>query len=189
MDGASLSHLDLAATFAIMGSHRAMTKPRKRRSRLYRIYRYAYLTFVRKNDSPERLGRGAGLGVFIGVVPTFYFGPIIAVAVAGPLGANRAAALAGMIVTGPVMALIWTLCVLVGNALVSPHRRIGQALIERHDTAAILANFLGTFLLGNMIVAASLALAGYGLVWWMAASYHSRKRQAREPLTQPLDAD
>src|SRR3989304_4574173 len=86
MDGALLSHLDLAATFAIMGSHRTMTKPRKRRSRLYRIYRYAYLTFVRKNDSPERLGRGAGLGVFIGVVPTFYFGPIIAVAVAGGRG-------------------------------------------------------------------------------------------------------
>jgi len=38
-------------------------------------------------------------------------------------------------------------------------------------------------------VAAGLALVGYGLVWWMAASYHSRRRQAREPLTQPLDAD
>ena len=176
-------------TFAIMERHRTMRRPRKRRSRLYRIYRYAYLAFVRKNDSPERLGRGAGLGIFIGVVPTFYFGPIIAVAVAGPLGANRAAALAGMIVTGPVMALIWTLCVVVGNALVSPARRIGQALIERHDTAAVLANFLGTFLLGNMIVAVSLAIVGYGLVWWMALRYRERKRQVREPLVQPLDAD
>ena len=166
-----------------------MEPSRKRGGRLYRIYRFAYLAFVRNNDSPERLGRGAGLGIFIGVVPTLYFGPLIAVGLAGPLGANRAAALAGMIVTGPVMALIWTLCAVVGNALVSPERRIGPALIEQHDTAAILSNFLGTFLLGNVMVAAGLALVGYGLVWLLAPRYRGRERQAHAPLAQPLDAE
>ncbi len=166
-----------------------LNKRRKESGRLYRIYKFAYLAFVRKNDSPERLGRGAGLGIFIGVVPTAYFGPIIALALAGPLGANRAAALAGMVVTGPVMALIWTLGVLVGNALVSPERRIGRALIEQHDTAAVLSHFLGTFLLGNVIVAFVLGLTGYGVVWWMAWRWRERKRQARVPLAQPLDAE
>src|SRR3970040_2766340 len=117
MDGASLSHWDWAATFAIMGSHRTMTKPRKRRSRLYRIYRYACLTFVRKNDSPERLGRGAGLGVFIGVVPTFYFGPILAVAVAGPLGANRAGGPGGVGVAGGGLGVVLARVGTVGAVL------------------------------------------------------------------------
>ena len=176
-------------TFAMMDGHSKMRPSRKRGGRLYRIYRFAYLAFVRKNDSPERLGRGAGLGIFIGVVPTLYFGPLIAVALAGPLGANRAAALTGMIVTGPIMALIWTLCVIAGNALVSPERRIGRALIEQHDTAAILSNFLGTFLLGNLIVAFALAMLGYGIVWWLAQRFRERKRLARAPLAQTLDAE
>ena len=166
-----------------------MKKRRKTSTRLQRIYRFAYLAFVRKNDSPERLGRGAGLGIFVGIVPTLYFGPVIAVALAGPLGANRAAALAGMVVTGPVMALIWTLCVIVGNALASPERRIGRALVEQHDTAAVLSNFLGTFLLGNLIVAFVLGLVAYGIVWWLARRLRERKRQARAQLAQPLDAE
>lgn len=148
---------------------------RRRRSRLYRIYRYAYLTFVRKNKSPERVGRGAGLGIFIAVFPTFYFGPVLAVAAAGLLGANRAAALAGMLITGPVMAFIWTICVVVGNWLVRPERRIGRALIEQHDTQAVLERFLTTFLLGNVVVGLGLALVGYAVVWWLGQRHYQRK--------------
>jgi len=160
-------------------------KKRLRRNRLRRIYRYVYWQLVRKNDQPERIGRGAALGVFIAVVPTLYFGPVIALALAALLGANRAAALAGMLATGPLMPFIWTLCVLVGNSLVSADRQIGAALIARHDTAAILANFLGTFLLGTFVGGLGLALASYGLVWGLAGRYQRRKR-ARRGATEPL---
>lgn len=158
----------------------AMARRRKRGGRIRRIYRYAYWMLVRKNDQPERVGRGAALGVFIAVFPTLYFGPLIALAVAGPLGANRAAALASMLATGPLMPLIWTGCVLAGNLLVSAERRIGPALIEDRNTAEIVAHFLGTFLLGTLVVGLALALAGYGLAWWLARRYH-RARRLRAP--------
>ncbi len=150
---------------------------KRRRGRLARIYRYAYLKLVRENDSPKRLGRGAGLGIFLGILPTLWFGPLIAIFAAGPLGANRAAALVSMVATGPLVPFVWTGAVVVGNALVSAERRITPALIEQQDTAAVLESFLGTFLLGAAVVATVLAITGYALVWWLAAKFHHRKRR------------
>lgn len=166
-----------------------MSHPRparkRRRGRLARLYRYAYLKLIRENDSPARIGRGAGLGIFIGIFPTLWFGPLIALAVAGPLGANRAAALVSMAATGPLMPFLWTGAVLVGNALVSAERRIAPALIEQQDTAAVFANFLGTFLLGAVVVGAALALAGYGLAWWLASKLRHRKNHQTNSAATP----
>jgi uncharacterized protein len=162
-----------------------MATGKRRGGRIRRIYRYVYWKLVRKNDRPERVGRGAALGVFLGVFPTLYLGPIIGVAVAGPLGANRAAALASMIATGPLMPLIWTGCVLAGNLLVSAERRIGRALIEDRNTGEIAANFLGTFLLGTFVVGLGLAVVGYGLAWWLASRYRQRRRERLRRLAKP----
>lgn len=156
----------------------------KRGGRIRRIYRYVYWKLVRRHDDPERVGRGTALGVFLGVFPTLYFGPLIALAVAGPLGANRAAALAGMLATGPLMPLIWTGCVVVGNLLVSTERRIGAALIAERNMGEIAANFLGTFLLGTVVVGAAMALAGYLLAWWLAGRYRRRRRARLARLAQ-----
>lgn len=152
-----------------------MAEQKKRRSRLARIFRYAYLRMIRANAAPERVGRGAALGVFIGVFPTLYFGPILAVAAAGPLGANRAAALASMLATGPLMPFIWTGCLWVGNQLVSEERRIARELIDSGSKAEITQRFFATFLVGNIAVGAGLALAGYFVAWWLAHQHHRRK--------------
>jgi uncharacterized protein (DUF2062 family) len=148
------------------------------RSRLYRIYRYVYLKLVRENDSPERVGRGAALGIFIGVFPTLWFGPVLAWSGAGLIAANRASALVIMIATGPLIPFIWTLCVLLGNALVSPERRIAAELIERHDTQTVLQYSFTTFMLGNILVSFGMAAAAYVIVWMFARRFRRRKLSA-----------
>ena len=158
------------------------------RSRLYRIYRYAFLKLVRGNDTPERIGRGSAVGVFVGVFPTLWFGPLLAPAGAGLLGGNRAAALASLLVTGPLMPFLWTGCVLVGNELVAPERRIAADLIARHDTQTILQYFFTTFMLGNLVVSLATALAAYFLVWRLAGRHRERRALARlEPVIDTED--
>jgi uncharacterized protein (DUF2062 family) len=155
--------------------------PGRRRSRLVRLYRYAYLKLVRENDSPQRIGRGAGLGVFIGILPTLWFGPLFAVLLAGPLRANRAAALAAMAATGPLMPLLWTAAVVVGNLLVVEERRIAPSLIEQGLTA-VLGNFLETFLIGVMLVGAALTVLAYGVGRWLATRFQQRSVRGRNAL-------
>lgn len=163
-----------------------MTKNRKipghHRSRLARIYRYAYLKLIRENDSPQRIGRGAGLGVLISILPTLWFGPLLAVLLAGPLRANRVAALAAMAATGPLMPLLWTTAVIVGNTLVAEERRIAPGLLEQ-GLAPLLGNFLGTFLMGITLVGTALAVLAYALGRWLAVRFQQRsfRRQNVQP--------
>lgn len=155
-----------------------MPRTRQRRKRFARLFRLAYLKLLRANATPERVGRGTALGIFIGVLPTLWFGPILAVFAAGPLGANRAAALASMVATGPLMPFIWTLCVLVGNLLVSEKWRVASELLATSSRSEITQRFFATFLVGNLVVGLALALAGYVLVWWLAHR-HKQARAAR----------
>lgn len=150
------------------------SKSSRGRNRLYRAYRYVYLKLVRKNDSPERVGRGAALGIFVGVFPTLWFGPVLSVAAAGLLGANRAAALLGNVASGPLTPITWTLAVLVGNQLVREEWRIARELLETADRATITQRFFTTFLVGNVAVSAALAVAGYALAWWLALRHRRR---------------
>jgi uncharacterized protein (DUF2062 family) len=149
-------------------------RSRRRRSRLYRIFRYAYLKCIRQNHTPERIGRGMALGVFIGIFPTLWFGPVLSLAAAGLMGANRAAAVVGNFICGPLTPFTWTLSVFVGNLLVREEWRIARELLEQ-DRRVIMERFLATFLLGNVTVSFAFALAGYALVWWLARRYRARR--------------
>jgi len=164
------------------------------RSRLYRIYRYAYLKTVRQNHAPERIGRGAALGIFIGVFPTLWFGPVLSLVSAGLVGANRAAALVGNVVCGPLTPVTWTISVIVGNWMVAPEWRVARELIEQRSVQEVASRALGTFLLGNVVVSLALAVAGYAMAWWLAerhqraklARTQSRSGQQRAALTSDL---
>ncbi len=144
-------------------------KSRKRRGRIARLVRYFYLRITRKNDSPERLGRGVFIGVFVGIFPTLWFGPALTLALAGLLQANRGAALLGSFVCGPLTPVTWTLAAVLGNQLVHPDYRVAAHLLTWENRNMIAERFFVTFLLGNVIVSFVFALAGYALVWWFAA--------------------
>jgi len=159
------------------------------RHALYRIFRFAYLKCVRQNHTPERIGRGMGLGVFIGIFPTLYFGPILSVAAAGLMGANRAAALVGILVSGPLTPFTWTLAVVIGNLLVSPEYRIGAHLMALENRAVIAERFFVTFLLGNIIVSLMGAMLSYALVWWMAVRWQRKAAVRRRVRVAQLAPD
>lgn len=146
----------------------------RRRSKLFRIFRFAYLKCIRQHHTPERVGRGMGLGVFIGIFPTLWFGPVLSLAAAGLLGANRAAALVGNFISGPLTPFTWTLSVFVGNALVREEWRIARELLEQ-ERRIIIERFLGTFLLGNVTVSLAFALISYAVVWWLAHRHRARR--------------
>lgn len=161
-------------------------KSSRGRSRLYRIYRYAYLKAVRQNHAPERIGRGAALGIFIGVFPTLWFGPVLSLAAAGVIGANRAAALVGNVVCGPLTPVTWTISVIVGNWMVAPEWRVARDLIEQRSAQEVASRALGTFMVGNVTVSLALAVAGYALTWWLALRYQRRKQLRSGVATGPL---
>lgn len=142
---------------------------KKRRGPYERVFRYVYLKLTRKNDSPECVGRGAALGIFIGIFPTLWFGPALAIFGAGLVGANRAAALLGSFACGPLTPFTWTLAIVAGNAMVSPEWQISSNLLSFEHRSEIFQRFFVTFLAGNILVSLVFALAGYALVWWMAA--------------------
>jgi hypothetical protein len=164
-----------------------LSRIRRRGGPYARIFRYVYLKLVRKNDAPERIGRGAGLGIFIGIFPTLWFGPALAVAAAGLLQANRAAALLGSFVCGPLTPFTWTLAALVGNQVVHPSYRIEAHLLSWEHRAVIAERFFVTFLLGNLMVSIVLSLAGYALVWWLAARRAGRKLPAARAVFDDLE--
>jgi uncharacterized protein (DUF2062 family) len=157
-------------------------KKRRARSKLYRLYRFAYLKCVRQHHHPEQVGRGAALGVFIGIFPTGGLGPLLAVFGAGFLKANRAAALASMSASGPLIPLWWVLSVVLGNQLVPPDWRIAAEILAQRQSAELVGKLFGTFLLGNTLVSLVVSGLAYLGAWWLASRYRRfrlSRRQAR----------
>lgn len=149
-------------------------KNRRRGGQYARIYRYIYLKLVRKNDTPERVGRGAGLGIFIGIFPTLWFGPALAIAAAGLMSANRAAALLGSFACGPLTPFTWTFAVVVGNWMVAPEWRVAREMISYSNKEIIAKQFLMTFMVGNITISIVFGLLGYAVVWWLTARRRAR---------------
>ncbi len=70
---------------------------RKKNNKILRFLKLIYLKLFRINDTPQKIALGAGIGVFLGILPGT--GPIAAVFMAFVLRVNRAAALFGSLLT------------------------------------------------------------------------------------------
>ncbi|MBI1355278.1 MAG: DUF2062 domain-containing protein [Acidobacteria bacterium] len=120
-------------------------------TRIGRWLRLHLLRAVRENASPGRTALGLGLGAFIGIFPTLMIGTPLAFFVAGRLGLNRAAAVAGTViamnpVTGP---FLYSLSAWLGFELLDQHR-IEQ---EAQGMFSMLREYAVPFLLGSSVVA------------------------------------
>lgn len=160
--------------------------------RLGRWTRLHLLRALRENASPGRTALGLGLGAFIGIVPSFMVGGPLSFFLAGRLGWNRAAAVAG--------------CVLSMNPLTAPFlislsAWLGFEITGTHVTAEVdgLINNLGEyavpFLVGNAVLALVVAVV-VGLVMFLLVRQkgprgmrdmiksHRRVRPIRRPTTR-----
>ena len=87
------------------------------------LYRKLFLL----NDSPQRIAIGFGLGVFLGMLPGT--GPIASLVMATVLRVNKAAALAGSLLTNTWLSLVClSLAIQIGDWLIGSQGRLQQIL-------------------------------------------------------------
>lgn len=77
---------------------------RKNNNNILRFLKLIYLKLFRIHDTPQRIALGAGVGVFLGIIPAT--GPIAAVFMAFLLRVNRAAALLGSLLTNTWLSIL-----------------------------------------------------------------------------------
>lgn len=148
-----------------------------------RRIRLTYLKILRLDDPPERIARGAAIGVLMGILPTFGLGGVFALALAFVLRANKAAAIIGSFIMNPITSpFFWTLSVVIGsvilrqdyNTMLSKFR--GESLLKGAEWVYVV------FLTGNVILAAVLTAASYYLV--KNAIIRHRKHKAEKRLAR-----
>ncbi|MDA0205998.1 MAG: DUF2062 domain-containing protein [Acidobacteria bacterium] len=123
--------------------------------RLGRWTRLHLLRALRENASPGRTALGLALGAFIGIVPSFMVGAPLAFFLAGRLGWNRAAAVAGSVLSmNPLTApFLYSLSAWLGFEITGRH-----VTVEVEGLINNLREYAFPFLVGNAVVALAIAV-------------------------------
>lgn len=148
--------------------------------RLKRWLRLHYLKIMRIEDPPEKIARGAAIGVFMGVFPTFGIGGFLAFGAAFLLKANKAAAVIGSFIMNPVTSpFFWTLSIVTGSIIFGENyghmlsRFKGESFLAGAEWVYIV------FLAGNLIVTAVFTLASYYIVKRSIIKHRKLKAERR----------
>ena len=161
---------------------------------LLRWARYAYIRLVRINDSPQKVAAGLAVGVFLGILPTFGLGILIALALAIRFKFNKAASILGSLIMNPLTTpFFWTASSVLGAFLVNRdwHRTLEMVqAFYSHLSVADLATREGwawvlkglgagvyVYLLGNILIALSLSVLFYLLGLHFLQAYRRKKRR------------
>ncbi len=144
--------------------------------RLRRRARLVYLRMLRIDDPPERIARGAAIGILMGILPTFGAGGLLSLLFAFVFRANKAAAVLASLVVNPLTSpFFWTLSAVVG------------AFILREDYGAIMDKLKNgsmwqgvesaymVYMTGNIIVSAAFTVAAYYVVKYSVVKHRERK--------------
>jgi uncharacterized protein (DUF2062 family) len=148
-------------------------------ARLKRMARLTYLKILRIDDPPERIARGAAIGVAVGVLPTFGIGIIFALGAAYLLNANKAAAVLGGFIMNPVTSpLFLTASMLAGSVLMHEdyHAIYARMMENGFLTGAGSASLV--FLTGNIALTVVMTVAAYYIVR-CSITRHRRKKEER----------
>ncbi len=123
--------------------------------RLGRWTRLHLLRALRENASPARTALGLALGAFIGIIPSFMVGAPLAFFLAGRVGWNRAAAVAGSVLSmNPITApLLYSLSAWLGFEITGR-----QVTAEVEGLLNNLREYAFPFLVGNTVLALGIAV-------------------------------
>jgi len=150
------------------------------RERVRRWGRYIYLRLVRQNDAPDKVAKGVGLGVFIGIFPTFGVGTILAIFIASWAKWNRASAVLGTFIMNPLFnPFFMSLSVVVGNFFVPEGSRISVEMFRNGKLWHAFLHAIPTYMLGNFLVSTFFATLAYGLTLGAVREYRRRRAEAR----------
>lgn len=146
----------------------------KRRARL------AYLKILRLDDPPERIARGAAIGVLMGVLPTFGLGGLLSLSLAWALRGNKAAALIGSAIVNPLTApLFWTASILTGSKILNRDSDAILAALKNENLIAAAGDAALVYIAGNAVLSAVFTAASYFLVKAAITGYRARKERKR----------
>lgn len=145
-------------------------------SRLRRWGRLVYLRLVRQNGEPEKVAKALGLGVFLGIFPTFGVGTLLAMLIAGWVNWNRASAALGTFIMNPLLnPFFLSLSVLTGNLLVPTEFRIALGTFREAGLWSGFLHAVPTYLLGNMIVSTAFAVMAYWVSLRVVRKYREKR--------------
>lgn len=146
-----------------------------------RWVRLHLLRALRENASPARTALGLALGAFIGVVPSLMVGGPLAFFLAGRLGWNRAAAVAGTVLSmNPLTApFLFSLSAWLGFEITGQH-----VTLEVEDVINNLRDYALPFLIGNAVLALAVA-AVFGLVMFFFVRRHGPRGMRAMVKSQP----
>jgi hypothetical protein len=141
------------------------------------------VAWATEKSTPARIALGFATGIFIGIVPSFAIGSLIALYLAARLGLHQGAALSGTFLMNPLTApLFYSLSYAVGAGFGGVQPAAGSGVF------ASIQQLGWAFLLGNAIVAFSAAaLFGLALFFWVRRA-RSREAAAKTPLQLPASA-
>lgn len=166
------------------------------RGRLNRWLKLQYYKLVRINDTPAKVALGMGVGVFLGIFPTFGLGAVLAFLLAWIFRFNKASAVVGSAIMNPLTTpFFWSLSCILGALLVggdwrvilsevkSASNTIGWSNIWQAQAWAYLGRLLGKglyiYLIGNILLSVGLAIVFYFLTFRALELYNKRKARSR----------
>ena len=159
--------------------------------KLTRRFKYHYLKILRLDDPPERIARGAAIGVFMGIFPTFGAGILLAVAAAFVLKANKAASVIGSFIMNPLTSpFFWSLSAIIGAAIFNEDASKITGAIYGTNGESILSNLSHVtliFVCGNLIISITFTAATYFLVK-KGVIGHRRLKEEKRRTRQGLGA-
>ncbi len=147
--------------------------------RFRRKARLTYLKILRIDDPPERIARGAAIGVAMGVLPTFGLGIILSLTAAFFLKANKAASVLGSFIMNPVTSpFFWTASLLVGSFLTGADYSSIMGKVKENGFLMGAGEASLVFMAGNIVVSTATTVASYYLVR-NAVIRHRRKKEEK----------
>lgn len=162
----------------------ARNKNRPRSERVRRSLKLVYLRLIRLNDPPERIARGAAIGVLMGILPTFGIGGLLSVALAFVLRANKAAAVIGSMIMNPFTSpFFWMLSAIIGSYMLGEDPNAVMAELRGVDAENILRS-LGhltfVYMAGNVALSTAFTFIAYYLVKAWIIEHRRHKTEKRE---------
>jgi uncharacterized protein (DUF2062 family) len=148
--------------------------------RYKRQARLTYLRILRIDDPPERIARGAAIGVAMGVLPTFGLGIILSIAFAFVLRANKAASVLGSFIMNPVTSpFFWTASLVTGSLITGNDYSTLYAKIRENGFFTGAGEASIVFMAGNLVITAATTFASYYIVRNAIVRHRKKKEEKR----------
>ena len=157
--------------------------------RFKRRARYIYLRIMRIDDPPERIARGAAIGILMGILPTFGIGTLFSLLFAFIFRANKAAAVIASLAVNPLTSpLFWTLSAMAGSLVMNENYSDIISKIKNGSVWGGIGHAYHVYIAGNLIVSAIFTLAAYYIVKVWVVKHRerkARKRRKQDNLSNP----